>query len=987
MSLVFGKYEKIRRIAQGGMGEVFLARQTGVLDRLAILKSLRADLAQEREFVEQFLDEARVAATLNHPNIVSIYDVGEFNGTYYIAMEYVPGEDLSKLWYAAAKAGVGLPFQVSVRICLEAALALDHAHKAKDVHGSALCIVHRDVSPQNIMVRGDGVVKLVDFGIAKAANKSSRTQTGMVKGKLQYMSPEQVRGEPLDGRSDQFSLGVVLWEMCTGRRLFKADTEINTLQKILQSPIPKPAEHVPGFPPELESTILKMLQRDVEKRFRTVGDVAADLKGYLDRASLTSGETSVAGFVQQILGKELEDRVKDLTPMEPTEHGVLPPQKPREPSGMRQKAQTSSRLAAQVAPNDGPTQVLNSDDDIGAIPTSPPGEFAVRKLDGSVMHFGEMSTLHQWILDGQVAADDSFSPDGKSWKKLSQAPQFQKFIEIAAAAKQVANAGPRTAPQTSGKTVTRPLPPAREQGADPNNPETISLSLQPSDPTDPMTGAFSLGDLPMSQTGTWGAPEIAMAVANAKASAHKENKELDGLTPTTRSGNTLPMEIVRKGVPTAVWMLGGIVVALALVVGGLAAFEPDVLRTLVASSDSGTEVLKALTAAKGDDASAIDALLKTNEPADADAGHAPVDVMAAGAILHVARARIDDETDRLAQMLGDPKVAPVTDAEGHRIAAYKLATKAIAGDKSSAGAQLAMASYQAERGALPELDTNADAALAAAKGTTMGGAVVSEVAVLRALIDAKAALSQTTDAAPVRSAADKLAAVDDPRARSLLPLLHARAAMNATDDNLRADVAKFKEAARAVAENAGTDPRAAVMTALAKKLDKLAEAQLKKAPAVSVDAGVAVKNPATTTTNPSNPTGAPDAGVAVAPPPPPETYESAMQKARRAQQDGKAKAAAQYAKKALELKPGSTEAQIVLGYAYVDQNAYGTAIQMFRGVLERDPKSCVAQIGVATALDQQQKTTDARVEYLKFIEMCPGAKEVEMAKSAAARLE
>ena len=300
MSSVFGKYEKIRRLAQGGMGEVFLARQTGVLDRLAILKALRGDLAKEKEFVEQFLDEARVAATLNHPNIVAIYDVGDWYGTYYIAMEYIAGEDLSKLWYAAAKAGVGLPFQVSVRIVMEAAMGLDHAHRAKDVRGSPLNIVHRDISPQNIMVRADGVTKLVDFGIAKAANKSSRTQAGMVKGKLQYMSPEQVRGEALDGRSDQFSLGIVIWEMCTGRRLFKADTEINTLQKILQNPIPKPSQHVPGFPPELEAIVLRMLERDPARRYNNVGDVAARLKEYLDRTSLQSGEVSVAAFVQQL---------------------------------------------------------------------------------------------------------------------------------------------------------------------------------------------------------------------------------------------------------------------------------------------------------------------------------------------------------------------------------------------------------------------------------------------------------------------------------------------------------------------------------------------------------------------------------------------------------------------------------------------------------------------------------------------------------------
>jgi serine/threonine protein kinase len=345
VSLVFGKYEKIRRLAQGGMGEVFLARQTGVLDRLAILKSLRPELVSEREFVDQFLDEARVAATLNHPNIVAIYDVGEWHGTYYIAMEYIAGEDLSKVWYAAAKAGIGLPFQVSVRILMEAALGLDHAHHAKDVRGRPLNIVHRDISPQNIMVRVDGVTKLVDFGIAKAANKASRTQAGMVKGKLQYMSPEQVRGESLDGRSDQFSLGIVLWEMCTGRRLFKADTEVNTLQKILQSPVPRPSQFVPGFPAELEAVILRMLDRDPARRFPALGEAATRLKEYLDRSAVMTGEVGVAAFIQQILGRELEERTRDLTPMESSGSGpavVRPPEAASPSSSSPATAATSS---------------------------------------------------------------------------------------------------------------------------------------------------------------------------------------------------------------------------------------------------------------------------------------------------------------------------------------------------------------------------------------------------------------------------------------------------------------------------------------------------------------------------------------------------------------------------------------------------------------------------------------------------------------------
>ncbi|RMH16426.1 MAG: serine/threonine protein kinase, partial [Gemmatimonadetes bacterium] len=170
------------------MGEVFLARQTGVaVDRLVILKSLLPELAEQEGFVDQFLDEARVAATLNHPNIVGIYEVGLWNGQYFIAMEFIHGGDLARLQRAAAKKRVSCPYQVSARMIADAALGLDHAHHAVGMDGQPLHIVHRDISPQNIMVRGDGVTKVVDFGIAKAANRATRTATGMLKGKLQYM--------------------------------------------------------------------------------------------------------------------------------------------------------------------------------------------------------------------------------------------------------------------------------------------------------------------------------------------------------------------------------------------------------------------------------------------------------------------------------------------------------------------------------------------------------------------------------------------------------------------------------------------------------------------------------------------------------------------------------------------------------------------------------------------------------------------------------
>jgi serine/threonine-protein kinase len=314
--LIFGKYEVIRRLALGGMGEVFLARQTGVagFDRLVILKSLLPELAEQEGFVEQFLDEARVAATLNHPNIVGIFEVGLWNGTYFIAMEHIHGDDLARMQKAAAKAKVGIPFQVSARIIMDAALGLDHAHYATDVSGGELNIVHRDISPQNIMVRGDGVTKVVDFGIAKASNRSTRTATGMLKGKVQYMPPEQVSGGELDGRSDQFALGVVLWELCTGRRLFKADNELLTLEKVLKGRIQPPSEIVPGFPDQLEHVIMTMLERAPSRRYARCKDAADGLRGYLDACSRTVGEAQVAEFVQKVLGEQLAERTANLEP-------------------------------------------------------------------------------------------------------------------------------------------------------------------------------------------------------------------------------------------------------------------------------------------------------------------------------------------------------------------------------------------------------------------------------------------------------------------------------------------------------------------------------------------------------------------------------------------------------------------------------------------------------------------------------------------------
>jgi serine/threonine protein kinase len=311
----------------GGMGEIFLARQSGVagFDRLVILKTLLPELAEQPGFVDQFLDEARVAATLNHPNIVNIYEVGEWGGLYVIAMEYIKGDNLGRLMAAISRANDKMPHRVAARIVMDASSALDHAHFALDANGKPLGIVHRDIGLQNIMVRTDGVTKVVDFGIARAANRSTRTRTGLIKGKLQYMSPEQVSGGELDGRSDEFSLGVVLWEMITGQRLFKADNEFQTMQKLLTEPIPVPSSLEPTLDLDLEKIVMRMLQREREKRYQRCVDVTEALRSYLSASGGEVPERDVAKVVEKYVGTDLAEATRDLTPSKETFASSLSP--------------------------------------------------------------------------------------------------------------------------------------------------------------------------------------------------------------------------------------------------------------------------------------------------------------------------------------------------------------------------------------------------------------------------------------------------------------------------------------------------------------------------------------------------------------------------------------------------------------------------------------------------------------------------------------
>jgi serine/threonine-protein kinase len=311
---VFGKYEVIRRLAVGGMGEIFLARQVGMagFDRLVILKSLLPQLASDPDMLTQFLDEARIVGSINHPNVVACYEVGEWEGVYFIAMEYINGVDIATLQKAADDATMRFPIHVAMAIAREAALGLDSAHNATDANGRALKIVHRDISPHNVMVRHDGLTKVVDFGVAMATNRMKRTEGGLLKGKLGYMAPEQIKGQTLDGRSDQFSLGVMLWELLTGRRLFTAEDPHAVFMKIVRETVPAPSSVMNDVPPELDAIVLKMTAQEPGDRFGRLAEVAAVLRKLLELRGAMEQETQ--DFVRDLVGVVLAERVRDLTP-------------------------------------------------------------------------------------------------------------------------------------------------------------------------------------------------------------------------------------------------------------------------------------------------------------------------------------------------------------------------------------------------------------------------------------------------------------------------------------------------------------------------------------------------------------------------------------------------------------------------------------------------------------------------------------------------
>ncbi|MEP7051987.1 MAG: serine/threonine-protein kinase [Pseudomonadota bacterium] len=304
---VLGRYELLLPIAAGGMAMVWAARVKGTrgFQKIVAVKTMLSKLSEDEQFEQMFLDEASLASQIRHPNVVEISDLGEQDGVLYLAMEWIDGVPLNLLMKSAKSAG-GVPLPIAVRIVMNACAGLHAAHELRDANGQLIGLVHRDVSPQNILVTYDGVSKVVDFGVAKAtAMGGGATVAGQLKGKVSYMAPEQVRGEAIDRRVDIFAMGIVLYALTTGKHPFRRESEAATMYTIAsQEPVVSPRRFLPNYPPSLEAVVLKALAKNADERYATASEMQRALDQCFPVAERVNTDEDVGLFIGKLFGKK-----------------------------------------------------------------------------------------------------------------------------------------------------------------------------------------------------------------------------------------------------------------------------------------------------------------------------------------------------------------------------------------------------------------------------------------------------------------------------------------------------------------------------------------------------------------------------------------------------------------------------------------------------------------------------------------------------------
>jgi len=303
----FGKYDLLAHLATGGMADIFLAKIHGEsgFEKLVVVKRLLDKLALDPEYVEMFLDEARINARLSHTNVVQVLELGKVDGMYFMAMEYVSGLSVAQIGKLTTQRLGAVPQEVAAGVVAQACAGLHYAHEKKLPDGTPLGVIHRDISPQNLILTVEGVVKVVDFGIAKAEGRATQTRAGIIKGKFAYMAPEQCVGDPIDRRADVFALGIVLFELCTSRRLFKRENTYRTYEAITNCDVPDPRGINPSIALEVAQVIKRALTKLPSDRYQTAEEMQEALERAMQRSQLRGSSTALAAFLERVFPEEI----------------------------------------------------------------------------------------------------------------------------------------------------------------------------------------------------------------------------------------------------------------------------------------------------------------------------------------------------------------------------------------------------------------------------------------------------------------------------------------------------------------------------------------------------------------------------------------------------------------------------------------------------------------------------------------------------------
>jgi serine/threonine protein kinase len=512
-----GKYQLIRKLATGGMAEVFLAKAAGPMgfEKTLVVKRILPHLAEDPTFVEMFLGEAKLAAQLNHPNIVQIFDFGEADGEYFLAMEYIDGPNLRVLIKRARTAGVQLPTAICARLIAAACEGLAFAHDFSDpATGEPLGLIHRDISPDNVLVSRQGAVKVVDFGIAKAAGQSHKTQSGVIKGKLAYMPPEQVRARPLDRRVDVYALGVVLYELLTLHKPFDAASDAGTMQAILFEELTPAVQYRPDLSEPMQRILDRALAKDREKRYPDCLALAADLEEFI----LSVGKPVTAQQIVQLIAQVAPNTDAPMpTPQSGTARGGSGPKPSQTPvhtpapsnagtsPGPHSAPPAASTLqsADMVAPDDTEPQSLPTK----TVPLTVPEAVATTEEDAPVV----LPPPRRWPL-AVLGAALLLVGGGSLWWQTNSTPTPVAPPEIAQP-DPPSTTPPSTAPPTEPAATPpsapiaetappspAPTPPADPPASSPEPPKVAEVT-PPADPQPPPAEAPKPTPTPIRQPG------------------------------------------------------------------------------------------------------------------------------------------------------------------------------------------------------------------------------------------------------------------------------------------------------------------------------------------------------------------------------------------------------------------------------------------------------------------------------------------------------